>query len=376
MLKARLIIIEPYGHQEVLDRWLPLLLDQVETVECWLSREIETAALCPNAMAHHSLRIAQPEVGLSFKSWLREKVRSIQKTDIILWLTTGLHYGPLLWLPKEARLLVLVHNVHTILRPKLHWQGIMRAWPSLLKYYATRQYIARRKLLQREPTLIFPSARLAQTANELGYPVEKLVVWPFSYSAGQLPINYPLRTTIVVPGGVKPRQRDYRLFKEVIEDWAGQHQMQARLVFLGQCKSEEFCREWSQFAAKFSNIEVICFKDAVPDDLYDMWMKKADLVVLPLKEQVTFGPFVERVESSKVSGGVYDALYYSKPLLIPSFYAKAHLPSGLTVAHYGNEKEGSEGIRTLLNSSLETRAEDGRLELGEQMRITLQKAHG
>ena len=84
-------------------------------------------------------------------------------------------------------------------------------------------------------------------------------------------------------------------------------------------------------------------------------MLGATVVILPLKEQIRFGPFKEYLGSSKVSGGVYDALAFNKALLLPAFYRTDDLQGQFTIYHYSSSHDATQKLIYLLDQPSDAR---------------------
>lgn len=370
---SRLIIIEPYEHLEVLERWLPPLLGLGFELECWLPNE----ALIKKLMhiEHASLKWCFPSRSATFDEWFQHKAKTIQVTDQVLWLTSGLRYDRLLYLPVGTHLLLVVHNAQSLFSPKLYWPPTVRSLRSLVGYLLKRQWCARRRLLKLQIDFIFPTAEMAIVGVDAQNAHMRTHVWPFSYASKKVHPLVAEKKTIVVPGAVKPKLRDYALLEQALVQFFTEYATPLRLVFLGACQHQDVVSYWQKFAKRYAQLELITFAATVSGETYTNWMAQAALVWLPLKQTVRFGPFAEHLGQSKVSGGVYDAIYYRKPLMVPDFYP---CPKSIPLSHfysYNSVLEAAQLLEKAISTPVvEAHVSTGFEQLQEQMYLALSRS--
>lgn len=372
MLSSRLVIVEPYEHYEILERWLPILATIHQNIVCWVRVPsvahdlVGVIEACPTASLEH------PDSEQGFDEWLKQKLAGLSKTDCVLWLTTGLRYDRLMHIPTETPLMVVGHNLQSLLDPQLGWPNRLKSIATFAKYWLSGQAFYRRRLMSRTPILLVPNTSLARHAAKLGYDEDKIKVWRFSNQSHSNPIRTESARRIVIPGTIRPRDRDYDTLFHLINQSLPSFQAETQLIFLGHCKFKSFKRKWEQLVQQFSGFQVQFFDEPLRTQDYSSAMKSATVVVLPLKEEVYFGPFKEYLGRSKISGGVYDAFAHNKPLLLPAFYSTDDLQSYLAVHNYSSASDATQKLIHILGQPNHgIQSETGISELRKQMHDTL-----
>jgi len=110
--------------------------------------------------------------------------------------------------------------------------------------------------------------------------------------------------TIVVPGGVLESRRDYRL----IADSIGALREDVEVVLLGKLYDEHVL----DYFTNNDRVRVVFFPEFVGEKEYTYWLKRAHLVIAPVKNQY-YGKFT-------VTGAVGDAVSCGLPIACPWFY--------------------------------------------------------
>lgn len=368
MFSSRLIVVEPFEHFEILERWLPILATIHLEVVCWLRALAPEHQLADIAEAHSTVSLDFPDSMQDFDQWLKAKLSSLSPSDYVLWITTGLRYDRLQWIPDEIPLLIVGHNIQSLLAPQLVWPNRLRAIGTLAKYCLGRQAVFRRQLLSRCPILLVPDTMLAKKASTLGYDQTRIQVWRFCDEITTEDHQEKTTRCIVVPGTVRPGDRDYDALFQLINQSIASWEVETTLIFLGHCKSRPFRIKWEQLAAGFPNFQVQFFDQPVPSGEYASTMLRASVLILPLRRKVCFGPFREYMGHSKVSGGIYDAFAYNKAVLLPDFYSTDDLKGQLAVYHYSSAADAAEKLVQLLKGPSDTARPEGRAQkVREQM---------
>ncbi len=372
MLSSKLVIVEPYEHYEILERWLPVLATIHQNIACWVrvpSVEHDLRGVieaCPTASLDH------PNSEQDFDEWLKQKLSGLSETDCVLWVTTGLRYDRLMHIPAVTPLMLVGHNLRSLLAPELGWPNRLKSIGTLVKYWLSGQAFYRRRLISRTPILLVPNTSLARQAAKLGYNEDKIKVWRFSDQSPSAPIQTNSKRRVVVPGTIRPRDRDYDTLFQVVSQSLSSFKTETKLIFLGHCRFKSFKRKWEQLAEQSSSLQVQFYDEPLRTQEYYSLMLGATVVVLPLKEQVYFGPFKEYLGSSKVSGGVYDAFAHNKPLLLPAFYSTDDLEGYLSIHNYSSPSDATQKLIHILGQPNHgIKSKTGISELRKQMHDTL-----
>ena len=124
--------------------------------------------------------------------------------------------------------------------------------------------------------------------------------------------------TIVIPGAVSQRRRDY--FK-VIEKLFNQHlEININLILLGKAKGKELFLLNDVEEQLFENISIKYFTEKVPQDVFDDYMQKADILWCPIQQETEFFSQKEIYGITKMSGNIGDAVKFGKSAVFPENY--------------------------------------------------------
>jgi len=69
------------------------------------------------------------------------------------------------------------------------------------------------------------------------------------------------------------------------------------------------------------NIEIIYFSERVSSEVFDEWMRKADVLWCPIQEETEFFSNKEIYGKTKMTGNLGDAIKYGKPAVFPKNYS-------------------------------------------------------
>ena len=199
-----------------------------------------------------------------------------------------------------------------------------------------KETIYRLKLLLREGLLkknkVYRSAKQLLVLDENLIRSNKNLQYLPLFSSLNLEY-YPLyHLSIVIPGNVSQARRDYKKVLSKIEDWSKTHSSDLEIVFLGKAEGEELIWLQDLEKKKISNLNVIYFKEKVPQDLFDEYMRKASYLWCPLQISTTFFSNEEIYGTTKISGIIGDAIKYQKIAFLPKEY-----PSNFSFINADNE---------------------------------------
>ncbi len=127
--------------------------------------------------------------------------------------------------------------------------------------------------------------------------------------------NYPI-FTIVIPGAVSQKRRDYEgILKSIII-----FHFPLEIIFLGKAsgKELEMLQDFEQ--SKPENIFIKYFTEKVPQDVFDDYMQKADVLWCPIQQETEFFSQKEIYGFTKMSGNIGDAVKFGKLAVFPENY--------------------------------------------------------
>lgn len=124
--------------------------------------------------------------------------------------------------------------------------------------------------------------------------------------------------TIVIPGAVSQKRRDYEKVLKQIEKFTQNSHCQ--IVFLGKAQGKELEMLQNFEKSKPENISIKYFTEKVPQSEFDEYMKKADILWCPIQQETEFFSHKEIYGWTKMSGNIGDAIKYSKLAIFPKDY--------------------------------------------------------
>ena len=122
--------------------------------------------------------------------------------------------------------------------------------------------------------------------------------------------------TIVIPGAVSQKRRDYERVLKSIKNF----RFPFEIIFLGKAsgKELEMLQDFEQ--SKPENIFIKYFTEKVPQDVFDHYMQKADILWCPIQQETEFFSQKEIYGVTKMSGNIGDAVKFGKLAVFPENY--------------------------------------------------------
>lgn len=121
---------------------------------------------------------------------------------------------------------------------------------------------------------------------------------------------------IVIPGAVSQKRRDYERVLKSIKNF----RFSFEIIFLGKAsgKELEMLQDFEQ--SKPENISIKYFTEKVPQDVFDNFMQKADILWCPIQQETEFFSQKELYGITKMSGNIGDAIKFRKLAVFPENY--------------------------------------------------------
>ena len=158
--------------------------------------------------------------------------------------------------------------------------------------------------------------------------------------------------TIVIPGAVSQKRRDYEKvikelknlelnfdegeFRRACSEISGNETFVEKneqrkgsfvgttqnleIIFLGKAQGNEFEILQDFERSKPENISIKYFTEKVPQDVFDDYMQKADVLWCPIQQETEFFSQKEIYGITKMSGNIGDAIKYGKLAIFPENY--------------------------------------------------------
>ena len=257
---------------------------------------------------HSNLLVSEPRI---VKSQL-----SASHQDMVVLGTVHRYFNVFNSIAKDYSTVALVHNRNFFEAGR--WKLFTRV--------VSKDAVYRIKLLLVEGLLCLPSVRKNLQAL---YVLDKTLHQPSS-GYHLLPLQYKMfddesgtndEFTIVVPGEVSQKRRDYiGLFEQISAFakelqtngnflWDGKIYFRLQLVLLGRKDPKQ---QIQGFELLEKQIPIITFEEKVPQETFNYWMKRSHILWSPIQHRTTFFSITEWYGSTKVSGNIGDAIKYGK----------------------------------------------------------------
>lgn len=291
----KIAYIEIDTHAEIAADFMDLMKDSEEfSVDYYFSERIR------NQIDTHGI-----PVFLSDNSMILDQLKS-KKYDLIIIGTVHRYFNTFLNITNKYKTAVIVHNLNFSKASKL----------DLIKKVFKEDVIYRLKLWWKEG--LFNVSKVYKKSKHLlvldnGFSSQEYQFLPLFYTKEFAPSKNE-RLTIVIPGGVSQKRRDYQYVLEIIQKMEGA--VDIEFVFLGKAKGEELDsieKVSDQFNVKY-------FTERVSQEDFEMWMKKADVLWCPIQQQTEFFSQKEVYGKTKMTGNIGDAIKFGKIAVFPANY--------------------------------------------------------
>lgn len=253
---------------------------------------------------------SEESVCLSDSSMILNQLKT-KNYDLIIIGTVHRYFNTFLAVTQKYNTSVLVHNLNFSQISKFNlFQNIFK-----------EDIFYRLKLWWKEG--LFNSAKVYENAKNLlvldeEFSSEKHQFLPLFYSKDYKKTENKV-FTVVIPGGVSQKRRDYQHVFKIIQNTKIKENF--TFVLLGKAKDKEL-KEVEKLSETLSkNIKIIYFSERVSLDVFDEWMKKADVLWCPIQEETEFFSNKEIYGKTKMTGNLGDAIKYRKAAVFPKNYS-------------------------------------------------------
>lgn len=291
----KIAYIEIDTHAEIAADFMNLMNDSKEfSVDYYFSQRIK-----------NQIQTNNEAVFLSDNSMILDQLRS-KKYDLVIIGTVHRYFNTFLNITNKYKTAVIVHNLNFSKASKL----------DLIKNVFKEDVVYRLKLWWKEG--LFYSSKVYRNACQLLVLDKEFVSQEYQF----LPLFYTKefaqnkneKLTVVIPGGVSQKRRDYQHVLEVIQKT--ERAKNIEFVFLGKAKGEEL-----EAIEKISNqFNITYFKERIPHQDFEMWMKKGDVLWCPIQQQTEFFSQKEVYGKTKMTGNIGDAIKFGKIAVFPANY--------------------------------------------------------
>lgn len=296
----KIAYIEIDTHAEIAQDFMDLMHDSKEfSVDYYFSEKIK-----------NQIKENDNNVHISDSSMILDQL-SGNNYDLVVIGTVHRYFNTFLSIGQKYNTSVIVHN--------LNFSTISKS--DLIKNIFKNDLIYRLKLWWKEG-LFYTKKTYEKAKNHLvldhELSSEKYRFLPLFYSKSFERIENET-LTIVIPGGVSQKRRDYQKVLKIIKNLKTEKKF--RFVFLGKAKDQEL-KDLENLSKNLpENIEIIYFSERVSSEVFDDWMRKADVLWCPIQEETEFFSNKEIYGKTKMTGNLGDAIKYGKPAVFPKNYS-------------------------------------------------------
>lgn len=286
--------IEIDTHAEIAADFLDLMKDsKAFTVDYYFSEKIK------NQIPQHD-----ENIWLSDNSMILDQLKS-KKYDLVIIGTVHRYFNTFLSITKKYKTAVIVHNLNFSKASKF----------DLIKNIFREDVFYRLKLLWKEG--LINSSKVYQSASQLvldkSFSSSEYQFLPLFYTK-EFRQNENEKLTVVIPGGVSQKRRDYRHVLSTIQKSKSVENIE--FVFLGKAKGEEL-ENIKKVSEKF---DIKYFTERISQKEFEMWMKKADVLWCPIQQETEFFSQKEIYGTTKMTGNIGDAIKFGKMAVFPQNY--------------------------------------------------------
>ncbi|MHA3045627.1 hypothetical protein JSO61_009920 [Riemerella anatipestifer] len=234
------------------------------------------------------------------------KLLSAEEYDLVVVGTVHRYFNIFDKIVKNYKTAIICHNLNFIKASNT----------DLLKVLLKEDTVYRLKLLLKEGLMlknsVYQNSESCWVLSE-DLASSKYQYIPLFYTEYQQELSNNKGLTLVIPGIVSQKRRDY---KAVVESLSNHHFNEStEVVFLGKAMGEELGWLKSLEQKNLNNLKVTYFTEKVPQELFDEYLLKASLIWAPIQQKTHFFNITEYYGKTKVSGNNGDAMKYGKKIV-------------------------------------------------------------
>jgi hypothetical protein len=298
----RIAYIELDTHAELANNFYELTKDSQDiSVDFYFSEKI-----------FKFLNIHEKNVFLTDYSQLLEILEK-EKYDLIIIGTVHRHFIFYKAIVNKFDTAIIVHNLNFTKASK----------SELFKSIFKKNFKYRLKLFLKEGLLeapkVYQKAKYLLGIDELMSKKNNLEFLPIYFNQFNFQRSELEKIKIVIPGAVSQNRRDYDSFFKKLLKFKNVG-INYEIIFLGKASGKELEKLKSIVDKLPQFIKIQFFENKIPQQEFDDWMNKADVLFCPIQAETEFFSLKEIYGKTKISGNIGDAIKYVKPAIFPEFY--------------------------------------------------------
>lgn len=214
---------------------------------------------------------------------------------------------------------IICHNLNFVKASNFHLLSSIfkEDFQFRLKLLLKEGLLKKSKVYQKAKNLLVLDQTLKSSVilNEAQRNEESFKFLPIFYTKFSENLDNPI-FTIVIPGAVSQKRRDYERVLKSIKIF----HFPFEIIFLGKASGKELETLQDFEQSKPENISIKYFTEKVPQDVFDNFMQKADVLWCPIQQETEFFSQKEIYGFTKMSGNIGDAIKFRKLAVFPENY--------------------------------------------------------
>ena len=339
-------IIEAFDHFEVLHGWLSLLHDLPVRVTIHVSEQYRPDFETRNP----GITFLGPAKSQSWPTYLQ----TLQDETATTWVIVTIGRRPAWFRPlvKFRDLYIVLHDLNYSFSTTeaLARENPLLVWGKRLVGFPHRRQLHR--LMQGAVGYLYPTPSLREYGAEQPYYERKRHLHlPFAAAQQATRSDGFLHgLTIVIPGAVRRATRDYSVLYRALEMVMERAKKPVTVHFAGLVTDSGITRDFNRLQSREKSREtpgqqlsVIFHPTGLSIEAYDRLLAAADILISPVRQHVRISGTWEILGRTKITGGFFDAIRFSKPLFVPDWYD----PSNEDLLRYTTATDLAESICAL-----------------------------
>ncbi len=266
--------------------------------------------------------------------FLNDQKKLLESMNMVLFNTLESNFKFFVKFKLSTHVVLRVHNAFTFLDPlgNIKWPSDIFSFYKFISYIFREEIIKQRtywanRFLSEVNYIMFPNVNITEfTSKNItnAYKTKLLSPLPMAYPKQvKIKLKHQLNKelTIVLPGSVDPKRRNYSEIYEAFKSLSVKSKKKIKVIFLG--KSNLFGANYLKKSFKnisSEKLEVMFFEKRIPMAEYENYMNSCDVMLNPIKINTSYHIFKEIYGKTKVSGAVTDIVRYGRPLILPNTY--------------------------------------------------------
>ncbi len=252
------------------------------------------------------------------QAFLSNQNSALESCDAILITTVDTDDGQNVMKTWKSPSAIVIHDVHTTFAYRKYLiLDSVRQCLRFMKWIFTGNFKKQSIAVKSHTGYVFPSDIVNDYAQKYIKNKPSAGI-PFAINDEISEPQNNDRSHITIPGNIDNKSRDYKVVVEALKNVSLNR---IHMTLLGKPKGaygKMIQKQFSTLTIKGLSLET--FDEFIEQSKYDEIMRKTDFLILPMNEEMIFGPLRERNGYSCVSGNINDMVRYGLPAILPRYY--------------------------------------------------------